>query len=178
MTIEQVLYAIASAFRERHQYGIAKTRLLKLAYLAEVYYKRLTGQRLTETPWIFWHYGPYVMEYPTILESGAFIIENEREFDSIIPFPDWDAPKLQNDEEISISRALKLADEDFNELLDFVYFDTEPMMGAAQRGEVLDFDCVKPEQTYSVKNYVVSAKEQKVIRKKLDEIRTRRNAGR
>lgn len=174
MTIDQLLYVIASMYKERHGHGIAKTRLLKLAYLAEVFSKRLTNKRLTEAPWLFWHYGPYLMEYPKMLESAAFVVETDREYDSIFPAPGWDALKLCNDEEIAVSRAMKLADEEFNELLDFVYFDTEPMINVKQRGDVLDFDCVKPDATYVVKQYSISAEKQKAMGKKLDAVRIRK----
>jgi len=175
VTFEQLLYIIAFRFKETHRYGIGKTRLIKLAYLADVFHTRLTRERLTNVPWIFWHYGPYVAEYPEILASPAFIIEDSGEHEHILPGTDWDIPKPSHEEELSISRAMKLADEDFNELLDFVYFDTEPMMNATERGETLDFDYVKPEEAYTVTWHVVSKERQKQIRTKLNALRAKRD---
>jgi hypothetical protein len=172
MTIEELLYVIADKFQETHRYGIGRTRLLKLAYLADVFYKRLTKERLTDASWVFWHYGPYVAEYPKILASPAFIVEDKGEFENILPAVGRDMPKLTNEEEISILRALRLADEDFNELLDFVYFDTEPMMNADQRGETLDFDCVKPEEEYKVTRYAISKDAQKRIKARLQVLKS------
>ena len=79
VTFEQLLYIVAFRFHDTHRYGIGKTRLIKLAYLADVFHTRMKGERLTNAPWIFWHYGPYVTEYPEILASPAFIIQDSGE---------------------------------------------------------------------------------------------------
>jgi hypothetical protein len=73
MTLEatELLHAIL----RRRKGGMGKTRLLKIAYLAEVFYKRLSGERLTPSDWVFWQFGPYLREYDKILDSRAFIVE-------------------------------------------------------------------------------------------------------
>jgi uncharacterized phage-associated protein len=65
MRIEDLIYAIAKEFRQRNNYFLGRTKLIKLTYLAEVFYKRNTGKRLTDANWIFWKFGPYLMEYLT-----------------------------------------------------------------------------------------------------------------
>jgi hypothetical protein len=175
MTFDELLHVIVCKFRETHNHGIGRTRLIKLAYLADVFHKRLTGERLVKTAWIFWHYGPYVPEYPEILGSPAFLVEDKGEYENILPAPNWSGSKPTADEEVAISRAMKLADEDFNELLDFVYFDTEPMMNASERGQPLNFDSVKPEEAYTVRRYVISKESQKEIRARLGALRAKRD---
>ncbi len=125
MTFEQLLYIIAFRFKETHSIWHREDKLIACVSRGRLH-TRLTRERLTNVPWIFWHYGPYVAEYPEILASPAFIIEDSGEHEHILPGTDWDTQKPSHEEELSISRAMKLADEDFNELLDFVYFDTEP----------------------------------------------------
>jgi uncharacterized phage-associated protein len=170
MTLTDLLYVIAKRFYERSNYGLGRTKLLKLAYLAEVFYKRLTGKRLTDTDWIFWQYGPYVMDYPTILQSNAFVFESkEDDFQPVLPAKDYNQSDSNIEAKLAVHRAMEFADEDLNELLDFAYFDTEPMMNAGERGEKLNFDCVRPEGEYKIKDLVLSKESQKRIRGKIEE---------
>jgi hypothetical protein len=142
MKLIDLLYLIAKCFYGRSNYGLGRTKLLKLAYLSEVYYKRLTGKRLTDADWIFWQYGPYVMDYPNCLDSNAFTVEStESDFQPILPADDYCQTDFSIEEKLAVSRSMEFADEDLNELLDFVYFDTEPMINAGERGKRLDFDC-------------------------------------
>jgi uncharacterized phage-associated protein len=62
MDIIDLIATIARDYKEKIGIAPAKTKLLKLAYLAEVYFKRLTGERLTDQQWVFWKYGPYLWE--------------------------------------------------------------------------------------------------------------------
>jgi hypothetical protein len=48
MDIIDLIVNIARIYKESIGIAPAKTKLLKLAYLAEIYYKRLTGKRLTD----------------------------------------------------------------------------------------------------------------------------------
>lgn len=157
MIIKDLLYIIANQFKSQNNYGISRTKLIKLAYLAEVFYKRQIGRRLTDSKWVFWKYGPYLMEYPNILDSNAFTnTMSEDDFQPVEPAMDYEPPAIEMEEEITISRAMEFADDDLNDLLDFVYFDTEPMIFVTSRGQELNFDHVKPEETYKVKKYIVT----------------------
>lgn len=123
------------------------TRLVKLLYLLELEYYRSKRERLTGLDWKFLHYGPYPPSLKSVLggleiesfqrkggkNSQQFVIEEERFMEA------------SADEEIEslIAHIVKQwGDADLNQLLDFVYFETEPMQ-KAKRGEVLDFSGVK-----------------------------------
>ena len=45
----------------------------------------------------------------------------------------------------------------------------KPMINEGERGEKLDFDCVRPEEEYKIKNLVLSRESQKKIRRKIEE---------
>lgn len=176
MTIKDLLYQIAKEYRERNNYGISRTKLIKLAYLADIFFKRQTNKRLTAVRWIFWKYGPYLMDYPDILNSNAFIIEaRDDDFQPVEADQEYEPPYIEPDEEIAISKAMDFADEDINDLLDFVYFDTEPMMNVNTRGEELNFDYVKPEETYRIRKYAVNDEIKKDIEKKIKDWKQRKS---
>ena len=176
MTNKDLLHIIAQKFKVKNGYGISRTKLIKLAYLAEVFYKRQVGDRLTESKWVFWKYGPYLIEYPAILNSDAFVITTtDDDFQPVKPAEEYSPLFTGIDEELAISKAMEFADDDLNDLLDFVYFDTEPMMHVSQRGEELNFDCVKPEEAYKIVKYSVSERVKQDIRKKIRKWRERRS---
>ena len=170
MDLVDLLYVIAKRYHERNNYGLGRTKLLKLAYLAEVFFKRLTGKRLTDADWVFWQYGPYVMDYPKVLHSNAFVIEpTEDDFQPVLPAEDYRQSDLNMDAKLAISRAMEFAGEDLNELLDYVYFDTEPMMNTRVRGNKLDFSCVRPEEDYAIKDLALPIESRQRIGKKIRE---------
>lgn len=137
MNIKDLLYIISREFKERNNYWPSRTKLIKLAYLAEIFYKRQTGKRLTDSKWIFWKYGPYLMEYPDLLSSNAFVKAEDDDFQPVEVDREYSPPYIEVDEKTAISKAMDFADEDLNDLLDFVYFDTEPMMNVSSRGKNL-----------------------------------------
>jgi uncharacterized phage-associated protein len=168
MEISDLIAVLAKYYKEKIGISPAKTKLLKLAYLAEVYYKRLTSKRLTNQEWIFWKYGPYFREYEELISNEVIFIKPDQE-DDFYPIDvrdDFEIRELSLDENIALVRALDHATDDLSQILDFVYFDTEPMMKAQTRGEILDFDSILPEEFYSIKKYKVSKKQgQKIIQK-------------
>lgn len=176
MDIRDLLSVIAKEFKDRNHYPISKTRLIKLAYLSEVYYKRITGRRLTNSRWVYWKYGPYLMDYSNILEADIFTMSEGGDFQSIDINPDYEIPQLGMLEKSAVSRAMDIADLDLNKLLDFVYFDTEPMIGAINRGEELDFECVKPDEAYSVKRLIVDEKTKRRVQTKIKAWKEKRRA--
>ncbi|SRR5579885_1982318 len=123
------------------------TRLVKLIYLVEVEYFRVKRQRLTSLDWRFYHYGPYPVDFDsklrefTIRESAwkggkvsREIVRDEEQFMRVAAEPDL--------ERLVASAVKYWGDADLNALLDYVYFETEPMQNA-QRGDLLDFSYVK-----------------------------------
>lgn len=148
MDMVNLIVAIARNYKERIGIAPAKTKLLKLAYLAEIYYTRLTGKRLTNQEWVFWKYGPYFWEYDELITNESLFVKPDTsdDFYPVEVRDDYNPKEPSINEYTAISRALEHASDDLNEILDFVYFDTEPMMKAQTRGETLDFDSVMPEE--------------------------------
>lgn len=145
------------------------TRLVKLLYLVELDYYRNRRQRLTDLDWRFYHYGPYPPTLRRILgdpeietfqwkggnTSQQFVREEEEFMETV----------AEEDLESLIARIVKeWGNADLNQLLDYVYFETEPMQ-KAKRGDLLDFSCVDPVQPQK-------------IRLQLDPIRLRELRGR
>lgn len=52
--------------------SILKTRLVKLAYLVEVEYYRSFRERISNTEWVYYKYGPYVYGYDDVLRENEF----------------------------------------------------------------------------------------------------------
>lgn len=168
MDIINLIATISEHYKERIGIAPAKTKLLKLAYLAEVYYTRLTGKRLTDEEWVFWKYGPYFWKYEEIISNEAIFLTPDQadEYYPVEVREDYQTKELSFEEENSIGRALEHAADDLNQILDFVYFDTEPIMKAQTRGETLDFDSVMPEEFYTVRQYKVDKKQgQQIIQR-------------
>jgi len=163
-----LIVTIARNYKESVGIAPAKTKLLKLAYLAEVYHKRLTGGRLTDQQWVFWKYGPYLWEYEAMISNEEIFLKPDEtdEFYAVEARDDYQTKEMGIEEQSAVIRALEHAADDLNQILDFVYFDTEPMMKAQTRGETLDFDSVMPEEFYSVKEYRIDRKQgQQIIQK-------------
>lgn len=124
------------------------TRLVKLMYLSEVEYVRANRERLTDLEWKFYLYGPYPPSLQSVLGEPEIEIN------------EWTTGKtskhIVRDEEVFmratsalevetiVGRVVKeWGDADLNQLLDYVYFETEPMQ-KAKRGDDLDFSTVEP----------------------------------
>jgi len=176
MEIVDLLAILAKDYKEKTGIAPAKTKLIKLAYLAEVYFKRLTGKRLTNQFWIFWKYGPYFREFENLITDETIFVKPDQtdDFYPIEISDDYESKTLSLDEKIAVDRALGHAHDDLNEILDFVYFDTEPMMKVQNRGDVLDFDSVFPEKYYSIKEYKISDKQRQEIKRKIKEWEAKR----
>ncbi|MGA7793478.1 MAG: type II toxin-antitoxin system antitoxin SocA domain-containing protein [Candidatus Acidiferrales bacterium] len=122
------------------------TRLVKLMYLTELEYFRLRHERLTDLDWTFYLFGPYPMSLRSFL--GEPEIESKewrsgKTSKSIVRGEDiFMKAKAELDLEAIIKRVVKTwGDADLNQLLDYVYFETEPMQNA-KRGDLLDFSSV------------------------------------
>jgi hypothetical protein len=113
-----------------------KTRLVKLLYLTEVEYYRRTGKLLTDLSWMFHHFGPYASSLSRYLGDPNA---------EVIAWRITHRPKVADHTvELCVAEIVhEWGDADLNTLLDYVYFETEPMQ-AAHRGDFLDFSVVKP----------------------------------
>lgn len=159
----------------RHHGGFAtKTKLIKLLYLIDVESVRDSRQRLTSLDWIFHLFGPWTREYDTLLlemeQDGLIQLRNEyggREATFVNPIQLVDIGKLS----IPITTCLaarqiieRWATEPTRKLLDYVYFETEPMENPI-RGERLDFRSVKPRNQVPAYRPAKSTAPEKTVRK-------------
>ncbi len=146
--VEAVIQNLAwIAEQERIPLGV--TRLVKLLYLLDVEHYRRFGRRFTDLDWVFYHYGPYAFELENILgqsamereeiplAGGKMIKRLKRPEES--PEPD----RLDYKAEGIVGALLRdWGTVDLRELLDHVYFETEPMLHAT-RGDRLDFSSIR-----------------------------------
>lgn len=177
MTFKELLTEIVLKNKERQRAPLAKTRLLKLAYLVEVFYYRRFSKRLLDIDWIYYLYGPWTSDYDSIIASFPFEIEerdiDEERFAQIVtidePVPE---PPVSFDERLIIDDVLsRFGARALSELLEYVYFETEPMIKAENRLEHLDFSVVQPASVYRVTKVVmdkaVKAQVERKLRKKM-----------
>jgi hypothetical protein len=126
-----------------------QTKLVKLLYLIDLERAASGRHPLTGLRWVFFHYGPYALELPEILEplEGSRLTvsgwEHAKLYRAAPEAPtgeEWPpATRRQVDDVIRRYAAL-----DLNELLDFVYFHTAPMRDAV-RGAPLDMSRARTE---------------------------------
>src|SRR3990170_176382 len=132
--------------------SLSPIRVVKFLYLADLYYARENkGETLSGWPWKFVYFGPYCSESITALneavnngsidaksfeskydEKDRFLYscrsENGSDVESQLSIHVWS----------SLKEAIKKWADDTPGLLDYVYYDTEPMEDA-KRGDLLDF---------------------------------------
>jgi len=162
VAFDDLLAGVCGEYNARYSRWPAKTQLLKLAYVAEVIHKRRHGERLTSGPWIYNLYGPYRRDYDEVLASGRFRTEEhatEEDRTAVIVAMEEDAPRAVLPLDMRNSVVATVADYGalpLRDLLDLVYFDTEPMMNAEERLEELDFDTVQPQSHYTVRQLKVA----------------------
>ncbi|MBZ5522453.1 MAG: DUF4065 domain-containing protein [Acidobacteriia bacterium] len=159
-----------------------KTKLLKLLYLADIEQCRITGETLTGFDWIYYLYGPWTAEYDALLKQldaeGAIRIES------------WTASGIEGErirvqEQVSLERVITSTDAFFRtrrqvdtwadrgvpRLLDYVYFETEPMENAVKMKR-LDFGKVakEPPKLYRRVKSGTDAARLRELRRKFSEI--------
>lgn len=147
---------LAILTRIREVEGTAnKTKLLKLLYLADIENFRATGETFTGFDWIYYLYGPWTSEYDDLIK--------QLEAEGVLRLERWAAGSVEGEritasEKVDLDRVIASADVFFRtrrqvdtwadraipRLLDYVYFETEPMQGAVKM-ERLDFKKVSKE---------------------------------
>jgi len=140
-----VFYILEQA--QNQQIPIGKTRLIKLLYLLDIKNYQSFQRIFTELDWIFYKYGPYSFEIEKFLEKNGIIEEDipiggakffinlRKEFDEDI--------RLDIETKATIEKLIvNWGTADLNELLDYVYFETEPMFNVKYK-QKLDFSKVK-----------------------------------
>jgi hypothetical protein len=147
---------------------LSPIRLVKFLYLADLYWARENnGETLTNWPWEFVHYGPFCSESLDSIEKAhqAGLIERgsyESKFvdDDYYLYWCYEKEKLDFSEKLplylmsSLKEAIAKWGDDTFGLLDYVYFETEPMLDAKKR-DLLDFSKArkteKPEQVKMIR---------------------------
>ena len=143
--------------------AVTETRLIKYLYLIDLYHAQIKqGTTLTGWPWAFVNYGPYCAEaYDAMEKAVKFNFIEEKFYDSkyesrdkfrllsIIKDEQDDEPVIEKELHIYITsqlqKIMRQYGDDTASLLDYVYYDTEPMRDAAPY-EKLDFSkAQKPE---------------------------------
>lgn len=145
-------------YATQHDQKLTTVRVVKFLYLSDLYYARShKGKTLTGWPWAFVYYGPYCNEAMKAIDNVVFAGVICREtFASKFPDSkdynlftcnDPDAKSLEDELPIEmlsqLKEDIKRYGEDTAALLDYVYFDTEPMADA-KKEELLDFSKAKP----------------------------------
>ncbi|MBS4015966.1 MAG: DUF4065 domain-containing protein [Candidatus Latescibacteria bacterium] len=165
--LKDILYEM-----EKDGLPTGKTRLIKLLYLLEVEYYRLHQERLTDLIWRFHFYGPYPDKIDEVLgapdlEEIPSTIKGDRDFKR------YTVVSEQTKHQYNITEIQRLISHivkdwgglDLYNLLDYVYFETEPMENV-KRGDILAFSKIQPyQETKLVKIRVDS--------KKIDELKQR-----
>jgi hypothetical protein len=154
--LTRLLQAILTRVRDQEGYA-TKTKLVKYLYLLDLAAVRRTGQLLTGFNWIFHHYGPWTQEFEEVYErttrSGAIRVRPgtrpDLETEFVEPLARVDLGDVIHDPVLEIEARHIIdawADRRLGEMLDYVYFGTEPMI-AAERGSPLDFGTVERVRT-------------------------------
>lgn len=171
MQFKNLLVSILSSYHDRYTKWPTKTRLLKLTYLVDLFHKRRFGKRLITNTWIYYLYGPYLTDYDSVLSETDFKVEEVEAKDQKSVFiislnPDTKLESYSPDIKTIIYKVVSdFGDRSFEDLLDYIYFDTEPMINATERKKPLDFDMVKPEKYYRVRKLSIDDKVEGELRK-------------
>lgn len=139
-------------FANDHNISLTTIRLVKFVYLADLYHARLNaGETITHFPWAFVYYGPYCQDVMKSIDDAVlkgFI--NSKAFESKYSEKDYKLfscyddryGELRKEFQIAVlselQYAIKKYGDDTAQLLDYVYFSTEPM-NDARKGDILDF---------------------------------------
>jgi len=162
-TPPEVILAVLEEARRQSRTPLLKTVLIKLLYLLDVYTAEECGGRpLSGWEWRFLHFGPYSTAAVQTIDSlvaKRLINAQEKESASgdkeFVLYDLADYRSTRNLRDLGIAGAIQLriqADiqrysRDLQSLLNYVYFQTEPMRAAAP-GSVLDFStCRKADST-------------------------------
>jgi len=162
----EVLYQFNTVFNK----GLSKTKLLKLTYLVEVFYKRRYKERITTAEWVYYLYGPYLRNYDALLQNKNIIIEkleNKEEIETNIVSitKEYKNDLIPKDAKYLIHSIVHdYGNLDLKDILNFVYFETEPMINAELRNEILDFNTILPEEHYKIKQLKIDPNVKKAIR--------------
>jgi hypothetical protein len=156
--------------------AITKTKLLKLLYLFDIEYFQLHEKTFTGFDWKFFHLGPWAAQFDSVLNA---LIEGGEVVQQSLQSADFEVALLRTKETVELKSAIPdIRDEiqldrilidwgckPTGELLDYVYFRTEPMERGV-RNERLDFTSVLRERMPRYKRTCSETKPSTIQRKK------------
>ena len=171
-------YLLSRASRER--VGLGTTKLVKLFYLIDHEFYRWHRRTLTDAPWIFYHYGPYCEDLVKTAESADGIQpESAFEFSDGKFYQGYRVTKWRTDASSGWPPAVRGIVESVYQkwsavqlslLLDYVYFDTQPMLNAT-RFKPLDFSTIpdpkKPNEAARDFSKLISKDKSEALRRRL-----------
>ena len=176
--------------------SVGRTALMKLVYLVDVEHWRQYGKQATGLRWRFHHYGPYAAELDAdVRASGLYV--NEDVFDRKVGnrsmsgyryhrTRDWKeiARAFNSHYDAQVKRCVdkvveQWALDSLPAILDYVYFETEPMEDA-KRGEYLDFSKIQMEPPIPPKTVTLKFSDEFLneMRQELEERREKRKKAR
>lgn len=145
-------------FATEQDIQLTTIQLVKYIYLADLYNARHTGgETITGLPWAFIYYGPYCNEVMNTIDSAVeeriisrkaidsrykegekfYLFScNDSQYDEIKRFIPYAVIS-------DLKYVIKKYDADTAGLLDYVYFETEPMDDMVRKGDTLDFTKAK-----------------------------------
>jgi len=149
---DDAILAVLRAAREAGAGKLTRTQLTKFVYLLDLYVAEETGKAtFTGAQWKFWHFGPFAAELDTRVDTlaaeGAIQSEARENVDkeyTLFYLGEWSSAKplealgLSHQTRTKLMEQLKLYRFDLPGLLNHVYFETAPMIGA-KPGQPLDF---------------------------------------
>lgn len=158
MDVQLLILGLLQEARNQHL-TLVRTALLKYLYLLDVYSAEAgEGAPVSGVTWQFLHFGPYSVEAVRAMEdlsSQGLIFTDRREAEGgdreFFLYSLREHHKVQDLREIGvfgkvqnrINADMKRYKNDLSRLLNFVYFQTAPMLDA-QPGDTLDFSaCIK-----------------------------------
>ena len=163
---------------DEEEVSIGKTRLMKLLYLLDVEFYRLYRKTYTELEWVFYKFGPFAFEIEGMLQSIGVTeeeipLKGDKIFKKIVceysmPREEYTVPLEARNITGNLIKEWGLSD--LNELLDYVYFETEPMENA-KFNEKLDFSKVVPFKKEEIVKISLDAR--KKIKQVCENIKTR-----
>lgn len=144
-----IIYIIRKCREKRAPLG--QMLATKLLYIIDWDHYKHHQRRLTDVRWIFLHYGPWSPELSSLLRTDFAMADDFQDGGNFQPVVytenklDYHKVVLPADLKLSVNCIIEqFADRPMPEILDFVYYDTEPMMSAHERGKALDFSTIVP----------------------------------
>lgn len=160
-------------FANDHAIHLTTIRLVKFIYLADLYHARLnSGETITRFPWAFVNFGPYCSDVMKSIDDAVrsgFI--SSKKFESKFPDKDYTVFSCYDDKYSELRKefplgvlsqlqyAIKKYGDDTAQLLDYVYFNTEPMKDV-RKGDILNFSlAMQPQPIPSIETKKLSKKD-------------------